>query len=114
MESELDSYRSQEGNKLVISKGAIQIALGLLALLWFLLFRTISTDLTCVRSLSGLVECSLVRTIPLVQLGAVEILQRVAVDVVEHHGNKIPHSYRTCLQFNKESSLLRQWHTPPT
>jgi len=22
--------------------------------------------------------------------------------------------YRTCLQFNKESSLLRQWHTPPT
>jgi len=29
-------------------------------------------------------------------------------------GNFLVIAYRTCLQFNKESSLLRQWHTPPT
>jgi hypothetical protein len=59
MEFHQSGNQSQEDREMLFSAKAsyyILIGLGLLFLLAFLLFGTISTDLTCVHSLSGSVE----------------------------------------------------------
>ena len=87
MEFQQSSSQFQEDRELLFSTKAgyyALLGLSLLTLLAFLLFGTISTDLTCVRSSSSSVECSLVRNTPLLKMSALKILEPLAADVTEH------------------------------
>lgn len=78
---------------------------GLLALLAFLLFGIVSTDLDCSRLPSGLVECSYVQSTPLRQKAASNVLEPLAANVVEVK-NKSYISYRVKLRSAQTSHTL--------
>jgi hypothetical protein len=75
------------------------IGMGLIAVLAFLLFGTISTDLTCIRS-SAVIECSLVRNTALLKMSKIKILDPQAVDIttIERHGMKSAAFYHAAIR----------------
>lgn len=61
--------------------------LGLVVLFLVLLFVTVSTDLRCERSASG-VECGLIQNTTLLKMQEIKILDPIAVDVTTHRRKK--------------------------
>ena len=56
----------------------------LLVLVLFLQFWVISTELQCVRTQAGAVECKLVRHTSLTNMAAIRIVEPLAADIVEY------------------------------
>lgn len=95
MESQPGNDQPQIGEERFLLEKAIYyglLGLGLFALLGFLLFGTVSTDLDCVRSAVGLVECSLVHNTFLQNMNPIKIHNVLAVDVIEHQGKTVSYS----------------------
>ncbi len=61
------------------------LGIGFLAILAFLLFGTISTDLSCVRTVLG-IECSLTHNTSLLKMNPIKICDPIAVDIKRTHG----------------------------
>lgn len=66
----------------------------LIVLAGILLFKTVSTEVTCTRSPENLIECSLVRNTPLLHMSPVEIIDPLAVDVIQNHYDRGMPTYR--------------------
>lgn len=100
-----ESFKDME---VIFSEKLIYCALGvisLFALLGFLLFGTISTELTCTRSSHNLVECSLVRNTSLLTMSPVKILDPLAVDVIIRHHYRVT-SYTAEIRLSNVSYTL--------
>ena len=104
MESQQDNHKSQF---LISEKEVNYILLGIiiLILLGFWIFSTTSIELTCSRSYSNSIECSLVRTTPLLKMNAIKILNPQAVDVIKHQ-NKGAYSYSAEIRADQVSYTL--------
>jgi hypothetical protein len=92
MESQQDNCEFFNNGEMLFSKKVIYWALGivsLLTLLGFLLFGTISTDLSCIRSPLNSIECNLIRNTTLLRMSPIKILDPLAVDVIIRHHRRV-------------------------
>ncbi len=92
----IDHPSDKKGEEFLTKRLTYLLALGfgLLAIVALLLFGTISTDLRCVRSSSG-VECKLTRYSSLIKMHEIKISDPLAVDVTEHRNRGAPPSSYT-------------------
>jgi hypothetical protein len=108
-ESAPENERSPQNSELdfpIDLKYLFGAAIGLLALLGFLFFWNISTELTCTRSAINLVECSLVRNTPLLRMSPTRIRFPAAVDVMTHLSDEGFYTYSVELRMSNVSYRL--------
>jgi hypothetical protein len=86
MEYKLDPKLEAQFNR-ALSFRNIAILLAVIGLVWLLLVKVISVDLTCSRSLSGYVECGIVKHTLIFEYTG-KITEPVAADLDAILGNK--------------------------